>query len=413
MSTLVVTLNPHPRLGPASAESASSAGLLWALTDDGMNVVREGRAPVAELPRADRVVAVLHPMDVSWHSVRVPKANATRMPAALAGLLEDALLDDLAATHLALAPGARAGEPGWVAATDRAALTSAIAMLEKAGHPVERVVPSLWPDAPPMVFLHDAAHDDGRPRLTVSHAHPGGVAHWPLNAQSRSVLPQALPSDWLLAATPAAAAPADRWLGRPVQVVTAAEFALRAARSLWNLRQFSLAARNRGIAALRGGLMNFWRHPAWRPVRAGLIVLALVQVVGLNAEAWRQRNALAQRRAEMVSLLQSAHPQVRAVLDAPAQMQRETDALRAAAGRAGEADLEALMQAAASAWPAQQPVQTLNYEPGRLTLATPGWNDAQFARLRDQLAPGGWRVEAGEGRVTLSRATTAAAASRS
>lgn len=411
MSTLVVTLNPQPRLGFAPAEP-SSAGVAWALTDDGMTVTREGRSPIADLPRADRVVAVLQPMDVSWHSVRVPKANAARMPAALAGLLEDALLDDLLATHLSLAPGARAGEPGWVAATDRVALTAAIATLEKAGHPVERVVPSLWPDAPPMVFVHDAAQHDGTARLALSHAHSGGVAHWPLTAQSRAVLPPELPSDWLLTATPAAAAPADRWLGRPVQVITPAEFALRAARSLWNLRQFDLAASNRGIAALRGGIANFWRHPAWRPLRFGLVALVFVQLVGLNAEAWRQRHALAERRAEMVALLQSAHPQVRAVLDAPAQMQRETDALRAAAGRAGEADLEALMQAAASAWPAQQPVQTLNYEPGRLTLAAPGWDEAQIARMRDALAPGGWRVEAGEGRVTLSRATTGPAASR-
>lgn len=411
MSTLVVTLNPHPRLGTSSVEPASSS-FAWALTEDGLTVVREGRGPAAELPRADRVVAVLQPMDVSWHSVRVPKASAARLPAALAGLLEDALLDELAATHLSLAPGARAGEPGWVAATDRAALTATIAALERAGHAVERVVPSLWPDAPPMVFVHDAAAHDGAPRPTVSHAHLGGVSHWPLTASSRAVMPQTLPSDWLLTATPAAAAPADRWLGRPVQVITPAEFALRAARSLWNLRQFDLAARHRGVAALRGGLSTFWRHPAWRPLRFGLVALAVVQLIGLNAEAWRQRNALAERRAEMISLLQSAHPQVRAVLDAPAQMQRETDALRAAAGRAGEADLEALMQAAASAWPAQQPVQTLNYEPGRLTLATTGWDDAQLARLRDALAPGGWRVEAGEGRVTLSRAITGSGAPR-
>ena len=39
------------------------------------------------------------------------------------------------------------------------------------------------------------------------------------------------------------------------------------------------------------------------------------------------------------------------VLDAPLQMQRETEALRAAAGQAGDNDLEALMGAVATAWP--------------------------------------------------------------
>jgi general secretion pathway protein L len=92
------------------------------------------------------------------------------------------------------------------------------------------------------------------------------------------------------------------------------------------------------------------------------------------------------------------------VLDAPVQMQRETDALRVAAGRAGDSDLEPMLQAAASAWPGPQPVQQLNFEPGRLTLATPGWTEEQINRFRDALAPAGWRVESAEGRLTLLRA---------
>ena len=43
-----------------------------------------------------------------------------------------------------------------------------------------------------------------------------------------------------------------------------------------------------------------------------------------------------QRQAQRVQLLQEAHPQVRVVLDAPVQMQRETDALRAQAQRSRE-----------------------------------------------------------------------------
>jgi general secretion pathway protein L len=75
-----------------------------------------------------------------------------------------------------------------------------------------------------------------------------------------------------------------------------------------------------------------------------------------------------------------------------------------AAGRAGDSDLEPMLQAAASAWPGPQPVTQLNFEPGRLTLATPGWSDEQINRFRDALAPAGWRVEAASGRLTLQRA---------
>jgi general secretion pathway protein L len=99
---------------------------------------------------------------------------------------------------------------------------------------------------------------------------------------------------------------------------------------------------------------------------------------------------------------------VRAVLDPPLQMQRETERLRAAAGRPGDADLESLLGAAAAVWPdGQGPVQTLRFEGGRLSLTAPGFGDAQMAQLRERLKPAGFVVELADGRVTVSRATPA------
>ena len=95
---------------------------------------------------------------------------------------------------------------------------------------------------------------------------------------------------------------------------------------------------------------------------------------------------------------------MRAIIDPPAQMQRETERLRAAAGRAGDGDLEVLLGAAAAAWPdGQGPVQTLRFEGGRLTLAAPGWGEPQLAQFRERLRPAGYSVEMAEGRVTLGR----------
>jgi general secretion pathway protein L len=180
---------------------------------------------------------------------------------------------------------------------------------------------------------------------------------------------------------------------------------------LWNLRQFDLAPRRRGTLALRNAARRLL-SPAWRPVRIGVATLALLQIVGLNAWAWHQRQAISSLKASQESLLRSTFPNVRAVLDAPLQMRRESEVLRAAAGRAGENDLEALLGAAASAWPdAQGPVQTLRFEPGRLTLSVPGWSEQQVTLFRDRLRPGGWSVESAEGRITLSR--TAAPGARS
>jgi general secretion pathway protein L len=105
-------------------------------------------------------------------------------------------------------------------------------------------------------------------------------------------------------------------------------------------------------------------------------------------------------------MLRETFPSVRTVLDAPLQMQRETEVLRAAAGRAGDSDLETLLGAAASAWPEGiGPVQTLRFEPGRLTLAAVGWSEPQVAQFRDRLRPGGWAVDSADGRLMLSRAS--------
>lgn len=409
MSTLVVSIPSRPRLRAGAAASAARAAgeFAYVLSDGGLNITREGHAAAALLPKADQVVAVLDAADVSWHRITCPKAPAARMAAALAGLLEEAVLDEPALLHFALTPGAKGGESAWVAAVDRAWLAGEIARLEAAGVRLDRVVPGAWPDEPPSGHFHESAGaDDSNLGLALSWSHAGGVTTWPLQGSlARALLPQPLPAEARFTATPAVAAPAERWLGASVRVLTPGEHLLQSARSLWNLRQFGLAPKHRGMNMAR----DLWRRlrgPDWRPARWGLAGLVGVQLIGLNVAASQQRSELAAKRAAMVALLQQTHPQVRAVLDAPVQMQRETDALRAAAGRPGEGDLESALRAAASGWPAQQPVQTLDYEAGRLTLATPGWSGEQIDGLRATLAPAGWQVDAADGRITLSRAAT-------
>jgi general secretion pathway protein L len=194
-------------------------------------------------------------------------------------------------------------------------------------------------------------------------------------------------------------------------VLSESERALAATRSPWNLSQFDLAPRSRGMRALRDTLRRL-RSPAWRPLRWGVAALAATQIVGLNAWAWHLRSTLETRRAAQVALLQATFPQVRAVLDAPLQMQREVALLRAAAGKPDEADLEPLLQAAASAWPPEQAaVEQIRFEPGKLSLTATNWSPEQIEQFRAQLRPQGLQVEASEGRLVLSRARGAGAAS--
>jgi general secretion pathway protein L len=410
MSVLVVQIPPRPRLsaraeGGEGAPAAARGELAYVVSNDGLHIVSQGRAPVALLPRADTVVAVLAPHDVSWQRIAVPKAPPAKVRAALVGLLEDTLLEEADELHLALSPNATPGLTAWVAVMNKAWLQAELAALEKGGRVVERVVPTLWPgDAPQGHFHDDAGAAEGTPRPAVTLADPTNIVTLPLaGTLARALVPPMLSQPTRWTATPSVAAPAERWLGMPVMVQSDNERLLQAARSLWNLRQFDLVAKRAGARAVRDAARRLW-SPGWRPVRVGVATLAVLHVVGLNAWAFAQERAKAGKRAAQVALLKAAHPGVRAVLDAPLQMQRETDALRAAAGRVGDNDFESMLAAAASAWPeGQGPAPTVRYEPGKLTLVASGWSEDQVNAFRDHLRLTGWQVEHSQGRVALSR----------
>jgi general secretion pathway protein L len=411
MSILVIQMPPRSRLraqGPGVAASNPSRGgeFVYALSPDGLVLESQGQCPASLLPKADSVVAVLADTDVSWHRTTLPKASAARMRAALSGLLEEAVLDDIDTTHFAVAPEASGGQLGWVAAVNRTWLRAELTALEKAHVFVDRIVPSAWPDDPPSGhFAETDGHENGSAHgVALTWSHPDGVACLRLHGGlARAVIPLPAPAGTRWSATPGAAAAAEQWLGTPVNVMPPAQRLLQAARTLWNLRQFDLARRSRGTRALRDTLRR-WRSPAWRPVRVGLVTLVVANLVGLNLWAWRQSDVINATRQTMVAVLQSAFPQVRAVLDAPLQMQREVQAMRIQAGKPGETDFEPMLQAAATAWPANQPpVDNLRYEPGKLTLAIAGWGPPQIEEFRGRLQPAGWKVDASEGRATITR----------
>ena len=410
MSILLILMPPRPR-GPGR-DAAGPADWPWVLSADGRVPSAQGHGAPASWPRASSVLAVLADGDVSWHRITLPKAPASRLQQALRGVLEEQLLDDDGALHFALPPDAGPGRPTWVAVTHRPWLAAQLARIEAGGRPVDRVLPAVMPGetGQPVQAHFTPAPDAGAsaPALQLSWADAQGVAQFGLNgtlARARAASVGEQPVHWT--ATPAAAAAAEAWLGQPVSVLAEGERALLAVRTGWNLRQFELAPRHRGATALRAGWRRFL-GPDWRLVRLGLAALVALQLVGLNAWAWQERRALAGKRQAMVALLQTSFPNVRAVLDAPLQMTRETDALRAAAGRPGDTDLETLLGAAAAAWPDDAaPVASLEFEPGRLSLGAPDWDEPQVAALREQLLPAGWAVGHADGILTITRAPQA------
>ncbi len=380
-------------------------------TTDGTHVIAQGVAAARQLPRSESVVAVLPADRLSWHRPVYPKAPVARLRAALGGLLEEQLLDGDEALHLAVAPDATAGQAAWVAALSKPWLMGHLGALQAAGIVVDRLVPAtaplLGPGPTHVHFWRPLADDEAAPCRLVA-ADSDGVHSLPLaGSLARSWLPRWQQPGTLFTATPAAATVAERWLGQPVAVVTDAEQALAAAGSTWNLLQFDLAPRHRGLRALSQWGRALLR-PEWRPARWGLAAVLAIQVLGLNLWAWQQQRAIDGKREAMSALLRSTHPQVRAVLDAPLQMVRETETLRVAAGVPGDGDFEPLLAAAASAWPeGLPPAIQLRYEPGRLSLAAAGVAPVQIDQMKQRLRAGGWSLEAADGRLNIGRAAAA------
>ena len=403
MSTLILLLPPQPRLSTAPQDPrAVPAELDYVHSVDGVRVTQQGRAALADLPKAAVAVAVIAPGDVAFQKITVPKAPAARLRVALAGLLEDALLEDESDVQLALAPKARAGDTAWVAAVNRSWLKAQLDALDATGLPLERVVPAWWPEDAPAghVFrLHG--------ELQLAWRDAQGVVCLPLASEVSRALVPGLPTEgstpvtW--SATPDAAGAASEFAGMPVAAVTDAEMALVAARSGWNLRQFDLAPQRRGVKLVRDAVTRFSFDPAWRAARIGLALLIALQLAGLNLRAWQEAHAITVKKEALVAKVKTTFPAVKTVYDAPAQAQKEIDTLRAAAGHPGDGDLETLMQAAESAWPPGRPaVDALRYETNKLGISSTGWSPQEIDQFRGQLRAAGVDVDATADKLVLS-----------
>jgi len=238
------------------------------------------------------VVAWVAPTDVSWHRVTLPRAPASKLRAALVGVLEEQLLDDEQAVHLAIAPQPATGSPTWIAAVHKRWLAQHLEHLEKAGAFVERAVPrAVARTTPPPAtsFASSDAADGSSAQTWLAFSDADGVRCARMaGTWVRDQLPAWARQGVRWSAAPAVAAQAERWLGMPVAVRSDADHALQAVRSLWNLRQFDLAGRARGSRLLREGWKRV-RSPAWRPARLGALALLVLHLVGINLWALHQR----------------------------------------------------------------------------------------------------------------------------
>lgn len=361
MSALIVALPPHP--------ASAATDFAYVVTNDGASVTRFGQAQAAVLPApahaGGEVVAVVPATMLSWHRIELPRGVTPRSPrlrAVLEGLLEDQLLDEPESLHFALQPGARSEAPAWVATCDREWLRSAVQFLEVTGRPVSRIVPEFAPQEPPALY---AMGDPDDARLVAVTG--DGVTTLPLSAGALALLP-ALPEDTACIAEPAVAQLAEQVMQHQPILQQASERWVRAAHSAWDLAQFELSSSG-GARALKR-LATLWTDvvaaPEWRAARWGAVLLIVGNLVGLNAWAWRERAAIETKREMMQRTLTQTFPDVKVVVDAPVQMEREIGALRQASGATSGRDLEAMLAALTAAVPPQRAITGIDYSSGEL-----------------------------------------------
>ena len=401
MSTLIVSL---------PLENASNATeWAFAVTPDGRTLGEHGRAPAALLPQprgaGAEVVALVPVQALAWHRVDLPKgvAPATpRMRTALEGLLEERLLDETDAVHFALQPGARAGEPAWVGVCDRAWLRHALQILDAAGRPATRIVPEFAPEGTPALTV---IGDPEQP-LVVSSSE-AGVISLPLNPVALTLLP-ALAEDAPRLAEPAVAGVAEQVLQQKLTLQQASQRWIDAARTRWDLAQFDFASsaqarRLKKIATSWGEVLH---AAAWRPARWAAVALVAINLVGLNAWAWKERASLAAKHEAVRRTLTETFPQVKVVVDAPVQMEREVTALRQQTGVASARDLDAVLGALGTALPQGRVPASLEFNGTQLRAGGLALSPAEFRVVAATLKSLGYAASS-EGNVIVVAAEDA------
>ncbi|MDR3367582.1 type II secretion system protein GspL [Rhodoferax sp.] len=382
MALLIITL---------PLESADKAALMDCVqSTDGQSLASYVSAPLALLPRAEaslEVVAVVPLQALSWHRVTLPQGSlprslladrgANRLRAILDGLLEDQLLDDPAAMHLALQPQPQVGVPVWVAACDRAWLSSALGALSQAGYNVTRIVPESSPQA--LVDVIEVTEGQSQPMVAgwIGAASPSDA----LDGQRSGMLASALSAtsvallapDTPVVAEPAVAALAEQLFQRPVTLQQRGQRLLQAAQTPWDLAQFEFtnAQRDPRWANLAQGLQSFARAPAWRAARWALALLVVVNLIGLNTWAMRERASLTAQRQAISAVLTDTFPNTQVVVDAPLQMARAVALLQRASGSAAGTDLETILSSFSALAPVEYVPTAIEYAANSLRLSGP------------------------------------------
>lgn len=391
--------------------SGAQLELEYALSAADGALIGHGRAVPALLPEADQISLALPAAAVSWHAVQLPKlprgASAQKWQAVLSGVLEERLLDDPDELHLVAFPGLRQGDLVWVAACRKADLSRWMQALQEASKPVTDIVPLLYPDTE--ALLHVAGTADSPLAL---FADSQGVVVLPLQAALSHLGDVQAVS---VTSEPAVAALAER-MGLKASILQPAQWLAQCAQRA-RARSVSLARgefERSGSHRLRHAVSDVMRSLAfagrWKPFRWGFAGLMAVQLIGLNAWAWKESARLDDKRTQIKQALSSTFPQVKVVVDPPIQMQREMAILRQSQGQLSGRDFESMYGRFLAVSGLRTAPTSIDFVAGELQLRGIELSSAQLQALQPRLQFVGLSVRTdGPALILTHRESTSAA----
>lgn len=386
---------------PSLAAWSSTARLPFAVLGGDRRITREGEAPLAELPRADRVELILAPDDVLLAAVKLPRLSGARLRAALPNLLEEKVLTDVERLFVALGP-ALPGDLRSLAAVEREPFERLLAACRRANLNVvaaypasltNAVAPGQWSavlapeaawvrlDAGTALSLSPVDGEDAVPvelALAFARAQETGSAPTGLAVTGSADLPT-----WSAA------------LG--ISVTTGRHERFRFEAPPLNLLQFELSPE-----------VVDWK--AWRLPAVLAAASLFVALVGLNVQWWQMASEKQALRSRMERSYRAAFPEAKVIENPLLQMKQQIADLRVAGGSGSPDDFLPLANALGRALAdANNPVRGLEYREGQLRVRfAPGLADSAAKReaLGARLKSNGLAVQWSEDVALVKRAAS-------
>ncbi|KGD36160.1 type II secretion system protein L [Burkholderia pseudomallei] len=406
MSTLIVLLPPREPAVPL--QEWQWPELPFALVDKSGHTQRAGRAALALLPQAATTVLIVAARDLLMLEQALPPLKGPRLKQALPNIIEDQLIQDPQGCHIAVDPAALDGGRRVLAVIDRAWFKFIVDAFTAAGHrhlravPVTRCLPPATrrdaAAAAETEAVADVALDRPAEHAAAADApgsgHAGATANAPAPAESivAVALARGALGEGFAAPVSSAVATLEALAnGTPLELYElgepGAEPQLASVRPLDDKRLLPGAAIWPFDALVRRALDSRFdlcqfefEFAPWRFDRATFMRLRLplalaattlaIAVIGANAHWWklsRERDALA---AQITETLLSTFPKTTTVLDPAAQMTRQLDRLRIAAGELSPNDFLSLASGLARSLGPLPPngIASLDYHDRRLDV---------------------------------------------